>query len=168
VVFGERNRGNVFNLLRQIASGRFLMIGAGTNRKSLAYVENVAAFIVHSLDMSAGVHVFNYVDKPDFTMNAFVELVQTLMGKKSKLGIRIPKSIGLAGGILADIVSRTIGKNLPISQVRVRKFCANSVYDTAAFRSGFKPPVALEEGLKNTVRFEFLNKIDDGRTFQTE
>ena len=28
VVFGENNRGNVFNLLRQIASGRFLMIGS--------------------------------------------------------------------------------------------------------------------------------------------
>ncbi|MBT7658720.1 MAG: NAD-dependent epimerase/dehydratase family protein, partial [Bacteroidetes bacterium] len=27
VIFGEKNRGNVFNLLKQIASGKFLMIG---------------------------------------------------------------------------------------------------------------------------------------------
>ena len=27
VVFGEQNRGNVYNLLRQIASGKFLMVG---------------------------------------------------------------------------------------------------------------------------------------------
>ena len=33
VVFGERNRGNVYNLLRQIASGKFLMVGDGVNRK---------------------------------------------------------------------------------------------------------------------------------------
>ena len=26
VIFGEKNRGNVYNLLRQIASGKFLMI----------------------------------------------------------------------------------------------------------------------------------------------
>ena len=45
VVFGENNRGNVYNLLRQIHSGRFLMVGDGTNQKSMAYVENLVAFI---------------------------------------------------------------------------------------------------------------------------
>ena len=49
VVFGERNRGNVFNLLRQIASGKFVMVGDGLNRKSMAYVENVVAFLEYSL-----------------------------------------------------------------------------------------------------------------------
>ena len=29
VIFGERNRGNVYNLLRQISSGKFLMVGKG-------------------------------------------------------------------------------------------------------------------------------------------
>ena len=45
VVFGEQNRGNVYNLLRQIASGKFVMVGHGENRKSMAYVETVAAFV---------------------------------------------------------------------------------------------------------------------------
>ena len=36
VIFGEKNRGNVYNLLKQIASGKFLMIGKGQNRKSMA------------------------------------------------------------------------------------------------------------------------------------
>lgn len=35
VIFGERNRGNVFNLLEHIASGKFVMIGNGENRKSM-------------------------------------------------------------------------------------------------------------------------------------
>ena len=43
VVFGEQNRGNVYNLLRQIVAGKFVMVGHGENRKSMAYVENVAA-----------------------------------------------------------------------------------------------------------------------------
>ena len=33
VVFGPGNRGNVYNLLKQIASGKFLMIGKGDNKK---------------------------------------------------------------------------------------------------------------------------------------
>lgn len=35
VIFGEQNHGNVYNLLRQIAGGKFPMIGKGTNRKSM-------------------------------------------------------------------------------------------------------------------------------------
>ncbi|MDU4662967.1 MAG: NAD-dependent epimerase/dehydratase family protein, partial [Enterobacter hormaechei] len=41
VIFGERNRGNVYNLLKQIAGGKFAMVGAGTNYKSMAYVGNI-------------------------------------------------------------------------------------------------------------------------------
>ena len=44
VIFGEGNRGNVFNLLNQIASGKFLMVGKGENKKSMAYIGNVVAF----------------------------------------------------------------------------------------------------------------------------
>ena len=45
VIFGERNRGNVYNLLKQISSGKFIMIGKGENKKSMAYVGNIAALI---------------------------------------------------------------------------------------------------------------------------
>ena len=44
VIFGPGNRGNVYNLLRQIANGWFAMFGDGRNVKSMAYVENVAKF----------------------------------------------------------------------------------------------------------------------------
>jgi nucleoside-diphosphate-sugar epimerase len=54
VIFGEQNRGNVYNLLRQIASGKFLMVGNGKNVKSMAYVENVAAFIEYNLNNIVG------------------------------------------------------------------------------------------------------------------
>ena len=42
----NRNTVNCYyNLLRQIAGGKFPMVGRGTNRKSMNYVENVAAFV---------------------------------------------------------------------------------------------------------------------------
>jgi GlcNAc-P-P-Und epimerase len=54
VVFGEQNRGNVYNLLRYLADGRFVMVGSGRNVKSMAYVENIAAFLEHSLSFGPG------------------------------------------------------------------------------------------------------------------
>ena len=41
------------------------MIGDG-KIKSIAYVENLSAFIKHTLELKK-CHIFNYVDKPDFS-----------------------------------------------------------------------------------------------------
>ena len=57
VIFGEGNRGNVYNLFRQIADRRFLMFGDGENKKSMAYVGNVAEFICHLLERM----LFSYI-----------------------------------------------------------------------------------------------------------
>ena len=39
-IFGETNRGNIYNLLKQVHSGKFIMIGKGENKKSIGYVGN--------------------------------------------------------------------------------------------------------------------------------
>jgi len=157
VVFGENNRGNVYNLLRQIASGRFVMVGSGTNRKSIAYVENVAAFIEFALAFGPGVHVFNYVDKPDFSMNELVTSVRATIGNPVATSIRLPFWVGYLIGSTFDLVARLTGKKFPISAIRVRKFCANSVYGSAVSASGFTPPVPLSDALARTIRHEFIN-----------
>ena len=170
VVFGEQNRGNVYNLLRQIASGRFLMIGHGKNVKSMAYVENVAAFLQFSLDITGGYHVYNYVDKPDLDMNHLVQTVrgQLTQGRKKGVGLRLPYICGwLAGGVF-DVAARLSGKTFPISRIRVKKFCSTTQFASAAHDTAFKAPVSLEEGLQRTVQYEFLENHDDAHRFYSE
>lgn len=167
VIFGERNRGNVYNLLRQIASGRFVMIGNGLNRKSMAYVENVAAFIQYGLNMQPGVHVYNYIDKPDFTMNSLVNQVNAMLAK-GDVKFSLPFWVGYAGGLGFDLVSRLTGKRFPISAIRVKKFCANSVYNTRIDKTGFVAPVTMEEALSKTVRYEFIEDHSNESVFYTE
>lgn len=168
VVFGERNRGNVYNLLRQVASGRFVMIGTGQNRKSMAYVENVAAFIKHTLSFSPGIHVYNYVDKPDFTMKELVNEVRSALGRSPRATIRLPVRAGLAVGHIFDLLSRASGRTFPISAVRVRKFCSESVFASSAHRTGFSPPVPLADGLRRTIDSEFINPTRGKSVFFTE
>lgn len=168
VVFGERNRGNVFNLLRQIASGKFVMVGSGLNRKSMAYVENVAAFLEYSLDFKPGVHIYNYIDKPDFTMNTLVAHVNKLLNKSSAIKFRLPVSIGLLVGSCFDLVAKITGQKFPISTIRVKKFCANSVYDSAIKSTGFIPPVPLMDAIEKTVRFEFIEDHKNEQVFYSE
>lgn len=169
VVFGEGNRGNVFNLLNQIASGRFVMIGNGRNRKSMAYVGNIAAFLEAASEHGTGSQVFNYIDKPDFDMNHLVTSVRkTLVGKDS-VGLRLPYGVGIILGWLADLVAKVTGKNLPVSSIRVKKFCATTAFSTKAHEmDGFVAPFTLEDGLKRTLEAEFISPDPEREVFFTE
>jgi nucleoside-diphosphate-sugar epimerase len=168
VIFGERNRGNVYNLLKQISSRKFMMIGKGQNKKSMAYVGNIVALIKNRLEKSEpGYHVFNYADKPDFSM---VELTQTVEEKmKIKLfSIKIPYLLGMIGGYSFDFISVLFRRKFSISAVRVKKFCATTQFDASKVHSVFKPPYTLEEGLNKTLQYEFINKKEDDVLFYSD
>jgi len=168
VIFGERNRGNVYNLLKQISSGKFMMIGKGQNKKSMAYVGNIVALIKDRLEKKElGHHIFNYADKPDFSM---VELTQTIEEKmKIKLpSIKIPYLLGMMGGYGFDFISIISGKKFSISSVRVQKFCATTQFDSDKVHSSFKAPYTLKEGLNKTLEHEFINIKEDEVLFYSE
>ena len=168
VVFGEQNRGNVYKLLRQISSGKFIMIGNGLNRKSMAYVGNVVAFIKFSLVFKPGVHIYNYIDKPDFTMNELVNWVNKLLGKSNKIKIRLPYKLGIFIGSCFDLVAKLIGRKLPVSAIRVKKFCSNSVYGSAIGKTGFVPPFSMLDAVERTIKYEFLEDHKDKHVFYSE
>ena len=162
VVFGKGNRGNVYNLLRQIASGKFVMVGSGRNHKSMAYVENIATFLAYSATFGPGEHVFNYADKPDFDMNTLVFLVNKKMGKGQGVGLRFPYWLGYLGGMAFDIAGRITGKKFAISVIRMKKFCSSTQFSSSRIQEkGFVPPISLSEGLEKTLQFEFLDPKTD-------
>lgn len=159
VVFGEGNRGNVYNLLKQLSSGFFPMIGNGRNQKSMAYVENVASFFAFGLAASVGRHAYNYVDEPNMEMNNLVLQVRRSLGQAEKIGLRVPYALGWLGGACFDVLAFITRRKFAISAIRVKKFCSSSCYDSAlAMRSGFQPPYSLQEGLDRTIRAEFSHQ----------
>ncbi len=156
VVFGEGNRGNVYNLLRQIHQGQFVMVGSGNNLKSMAYVGNVAAFLLHAIVKRVrGRQVVNYVDKPDFSTADLVAFARRMMGYKKGVGVRLPVTFALGAGFVLDGISAMTGKKFPISRIRIKKFCADSCYASRAVDLGFKAPFLLTEALERTIHHEF-------------
>lgn len=168
VIFGEGNRGNVYNLLKQIAAGRFVMFGNGKNRKSMAYVENISAFLEYSLSFEPGLHIYNYIDKPDFDMNTLIFGARKTLFGKTNVGLRLPGFVGIALGYVADLAAMIIRKPLPVSSIRVKKFMGTTQFASSVSDTGFVPPVSLEEGLARTLRYEFMENNSDKRTFETE
>lgn len=159
VIFGENNRGNVYNLLKTIVDRKFIMIGDGMNLKSMAYVGNVTSFIKEEVYKSeAGFNVYNYVDKPDISMIDLVKVVENTFNIKTPK-FKLPIMIGYFLGILADCFNMLFKKKLPISSVRIKKFTATTQFDaTKAHSDTWVAPFTLEEGLNQTLLHEFSSK----------
>jgi len=152
VVFGEGNRGNVYNLIKQISSGRFVMVGDGKNQKSMAYVQNIAAFLLTCVTTKTTYGIYNYVDTPDYEMNTLVAHVRKTMLGKDNVGPRLPKWAGLVLGWVADVVAKITGKKLPISRIRVQKFTSSTSFGTSKNElDGFEAPYTLQDGLEHTL-----------------
>ena len=145
-----------------------MMIGKGQNKKSMAYVANIVALIKNRLEnIEPGFYIFNYADKPDFSM---VELTQKIEEKmKIKLpSIKVPYLIGMMCGYCFDLVSFLSGKKFSISSVRIQKFCATTQFDASKVHNVFNSPYTLEEGLNKTLEHEFINKKEDDVLFYSE
>ena len=113
VVFGPRNRGNVYNLLRQMASGRFAMVGSGKNVKSMAFVENVASFLARGRGL--------------WTRRTPIQLHRQARPLHERAGCPCEAVPGIAaahrasdtlsrripGGLAADLASKAFGRELP-------------------------------------------------------
>lgn len=168
VIFGEQNRGNVYNLLKQIASKRFIMFGPGTNRKSMAYVQNIAEFLAFSTTLGPSEHLYNYIDKPDLDMNSLVTKSRLVLFGENNMLLRLPGWLGVLIGYGFDVLAAIMRKKLPVSSIRVKKFLGTTAFKTSVAKTGFEPSCRLEEGIERTLRYEFLEDHSGDKLFFSE
>ena len=150
VVFGPGNTANMYALIRQVASRRYVQVGAGTNVKSICYVDNLVAATLYawSQPSNEAARTFNYVDKPDLSSAQIVGTICQALRQPAPRW-RIPLSLALLAAKPFDWYTRITGRNLTISSMRIRKFAASeTVYAAGLIRErGFQPPVALGDGI---------------------
>jgi hypothetical protein len=101
-------------------------------------------------------------------MNALVAYVNKLIGRSVYIKVRLPFFMGLIAGHIFDLISNLSRRKFPISAIRVRKFCANSVYESTVEATGFVPPVPIIEAIEKTINFEFIEDHKTKHIFYSE
>ncbi len=134
----------------------------------MAYVGNVVSFIKNRIvKKEGGIQIYNYVDKPDFNMTNLVDVVQNKMKVKIP-NKKIPYWVGMVAGYCFDLLAFISRKKLPISSVRVKKFCATTQFNGDKVHSVFAAPYTLKSGLNKTLEHEFINPKKDQVHFFSE
>lgn len=156
VVFGPRNYANVYRMINQIARHRFLPVGRGDNRKSMIYVANIVAAILHlwTQEPQREDEVYNCVDQPDLTSHEIVTEVYHGLGRRAPRW-HLPLQPAMLAAKPFDLLARVTGRNLPITSERIRKL-SDSETSFAADRvraTGYVQPVTLPDGIAAMVRW---------------
>jgi len=153
--FGPGNRGNLSRMIEAINRGRFVIVGSGQNRKSIAYVKNVASFLHACRGLPGGVTVANYADKPDLTTAELVGTVRQALGRVGS-GPKVPLALGIVGGAVLALAKRRDWREASMLVQRIRKFSSDTVVQTGTLeRLGFTPPFTLRQGLSDTIAAEY-------------
>ena len=158
VVFGPRNRGNVFRLIRQIEKGLFLPVGSGDNIKSVAYVENLVDATMFTYERIAkGVTVYNYADEPHKPFRQIVGEIYRLIKKpcpKNPLPLK-PVLIALKP---VDLAFRLFNKDFVVTTAIKKMNKATHHQAIKVRQTGFKPDFTIEDGLSKMVDWYIRNK----------
>jgi len=153
IVFGPRNKANMFNLIKQIDSGLYFHVGKADNVKSIAYVENLVQATLYLKErMKPGVSIFNYADEPQLTSREISDHIASVLQKK--IWLTLPKPFAILLGLPFDVIIKVTGKNLPISTARIKKlgtqtkYSAKKIWDT-----GFIPRFTTRDGIARMIEW---------------
>ena len=153
-VYGSRVKGNYSRLVQTLASGRFIPIGRGSNRRAPVYDEDVAVAVQMALDhpRAAG-QVFNVTDGEIHTLSRIIEAICAGLGRRPPR-IALPAAPIRLGLRVADDLGRAIGRDLPVNSTLLDKYLEDVAVDgTKIMRElGFRPAYDLTAGWRETIR----------------
>ena len=150
VVFGEYNFGNVFNLIQQIRSKIFAIIGSGKNIKSIAYVDNLVDSVIFCLNkIKDPIFIYNYCDYPQKNVSEQSFLISSILGTKTPF--KIPLWLTKFFTFPVDIIQDLIKKDLMINSMRLNKFTLPTYFIADKIRNrGFVQKISIEKAIRNT------------------
>jgi nucleoside-diphosphate-sugar epimerase len=144
-VYGEGDPGNVLRLMRMIDNRRFVFVGAGTNRKSLIHVHDVArACLTVVRSRGTGVQIYNVSSQPH-TMREIVEAIAHAVGRRAPR-VFVPPAL-----VLPPLkASARVVRRLEVFKRAMEQWLSDDVFDASKFQTHFRfqSIVTLQEGLK--------------------
>lgn len=164
VIFGPNHFANMFSLIRQIESGKFVRVGKMDNTKSLAYIDNIVDVTMklwfQNHHAASAYECVNYVDKPDLTSRQIVDEIYKSLGRAPR-NIYLPYFAARLLAVPFDLLIGITRQNLPISTARIHKLAvANTRYEADKVHKLVKStPLSLTDGIQKMVRWY----LDEGK-----
>lgn len=146
LVYGPNAPGNFGSLMKWVAQGVPLPLGAVSNMRSLVAVDNLIDLIITCIDHPAAANqVFLAGDGQDLSTTELLKAVAKAMGKRSRL-IPVPPSLLMCAATLfgkKEVAQKLLG-SLQVDISKARNLL------------GWEPPISVDEGLRRCFDPNFM------------
>ena len=152
-IYGPRMKGNYRRLTHSLASGRFLPIGSGKNRRTLVYDRDAAQAVLLAVEHhNAPGKVFNVSDGKFHTVHDILLAICRALGKRPPL-FSLPLGAVRIMVTMAEKVARYLGSRAPITRTVIDKYVEDIAVESQRITDelGFAPIYDLEKGWLETL-----------------
>ena len=144
VIFGPKDPGNVYRMIKSIKKGTFILPNGGDVIKGYGYVYGLIESMFFTMNKQDELIVYNYAENPIVPLKDMVAVVKSEFNyEKPVIKLPIPFLAGIA--FFIQIFFKIIGKMSDIHPVRVKK---------AGFPTNIKPQYLIDEGFNFKYNFE--------------
>lgn len=156
VIFGPKDPGNVYRMIKALKKGAFVLPNGGKIIKGYGYVYGLVESMLFTISRNERLIIYNYAENPLVPLNEMVNIV------KNELDIKKP-TLTLPINVLAVIaffihpLFKLTGKKSDIHPVRVRK---------AGFPTNIKPQYLIDNNFK--FKYDFKNALKHWKSISPE
>jgi nucleoside-diphosphate-sugar epimerase len=151
-----------FSLVRK---GRFPMVGSGENRRSMVYTDNLAQGLLLAATVTgAAGNAFWIADEHPYSMNEIVSTVRTVLREDFGMEVspqtsRLPSAVADAARIIDRLLQELGFYHRTIHVLSEMNLTIACNIEKAREKLGYKPSVALREGMRRSVDWCLKNGI---------
>jgi nucleoside-diphosphate-sugar epimerase len=148
VIFGPKDPGNVYRMIKALKKGTFILPNGGNVIKGYGYVYGLVESILFTINKSDRFIVYNYAENPVEPLSKMVLIAKEYLNIK-KPTLKLPVSMLAVIAFFVQILFKLIGKTSDIHPVRVRK---------AGFPTNIKPQYLIDNGFD--FKYDFKRALE--------
>jgi nucleoside-diphosphate-sugar epimerase len=148
LVYGPRMKGNMVSLFRLVDLGVPLPFGLVRNRRSLAFVGNVAGAVMAILHSPAARgETFFVSDGHDLSTPELLRAIGLALGRPVRL-LPVPPALFRAAGKVGDLIARV--RPVPVKSDAMDRLLGSLAVDISKLSrlTGYRPSYSVEQGLR--------------------
>lgn len=148
VVFGPKDPGNVYRMIKALKKGTFVLPDGGKVIKAYGYVYGLIDSMLFTMSHKDRHIVYNYAENPLVTLNDMTRIVKNEFSY-SKPVLKVPVQFLAFIAVVIRAGFKLIGKSTDIHPVRVKK---------AGFPTNIQPKFLIENGFE--FKYEFKEALE--------
>lgn len=151
VIYGPKDPGNVYRMIKALKKGTFVLPDGGKVIKSYGYIYGLIESMLFTIEQKNHMIIYNYAENPVIPLHKMTTVVKKELNIK-KPTLKLPVwLLAIIAGVF-QIGFKLIGKKSDIHPVRVRK---------AGFPTNIKPQYLIDNGFK--FKYEFQESLKHWR-----